>query len=197
MTSTSATRAAAAVASAAFLVLAGVHLTHGTFDDQLTSTVDYVNDASFTAALLGCAIAALGLARRAGLGPKMTLAVVGGPSLVAVGVGVGLALGHSPSWFMLAGGPGNIAWLVGLIGLSRTLRRSDARELPGWVVRTLPLTPIAGVLFGEFGGTLLPALLWAMVARADQAISWRRPTVAASGRTAAASVASQPSSSEA
>src|SRR5688572_16302086 len=80
------------MSAAAFLVLAGIHATHGTFDDQLTSTVDYANDASFTIALLGSAACAQ-LLGRAGAPPRGVLLATLGPLLVAVGVVAGLLLG--------------------------------------------------------------------------------------------------------
>ena len=94
------------MAAAAFAVGAGIHVTHGTFDSELTGTVDYAND-----------IARSGWSdvRRP---PSRSPGSSTGPA--------GLALGHSPSWFAAVGIPGNLLWLAGLIGMGRATARSRA-----------------------------------------------------------------------
>ena len=149
--------AATFLGAAAFLVLTGIHVTHGTFDDQLTSFADYANDTSFTIALLGSAAAAQ-LLRRAGAGRKAVVLATFGPLLVAVGVVAGLVLGHSPSWFAVVGVPGNLLWLIGLIALAVWHHR--ARVLPAWGY-ALPLIMIFGVVVAEIGGSVVAALLLA------------------------------------
>lgn len=151
----------ALLAAAAFAVGAGIHVTHGTFDSDLTSTVDYANDIAFTLGLLGCAAAAVPLGRIVDAGRWARVAAIAGPLLVAVGVAAGVVLGHSPSWFAAVGVPGNLLWLGGLIGLGRATARS--RALPRWVAYALPLGLIALLPFGEFGGSLLTAALWGYV----------------------------------
>jgi hypothetical protein len=153
--------AGALVAAAAFAVGAGIHVTHGSFDSELTTTVDYANDMAFSLGLAGCAAAALGLGRRIDAPRWALVASVAGPLLVLAGVVAGLALGHSPSWFAAVGIPGNLAWLAGLIGLGRAGRRS--RALPRWVAYALPLSWFALLPFGEFGGSLLTAAVWGYV----------------------------------
>jgi hypothetical protein len=149
------------VAAAAFAVGAGIHVTHGTFDSELTTTVDYANDIAFTLGLAGCAAASVPLGRLVDAARWARVAAVVGPLLVAVGVAAGLALGHSPSWFAAVGIPGNLMWLAGLIGLGRATARS--RALPRWVAYALPLGLIALLPFGEFGGSLLTAAVWGYV----------------------------------
>ena len=167
--------AATFAGAAAFLVLAGIHVTHGTFDDQLTTAVDYANDSAFTIALLGSAAAAQ-LLRSHGAGAKGVFLATFGPLLVAVGVGAGLVLGHSPSWFAAAGVPGNLLWLAGLIVLAVWARRS--RALPAWLAFALPLCVICGVGLGEFGGSVVAAVvLAAIAARLGGAGALGRPAV--------------------
>lgn len=166
--------AAAFAGAAAFLVLAGIHVTHGTFDDQLTSVVDYANDSAFTIALVGSAAAAQ-LLRGAGAGRKAVALATFGPLLVAVGVVAGLILGHSPSWFAAVGVPGNLAWLAGLVAL--TVWHHRAKALPGWGY-ALPLLMISGVILAEFGGSIIAAVLLAgLGARLGGARTLHRPAV--------------------
>jgi hypothetical protein len=166
--------AATFLGAAAFLALTGIHVTHGTFDDQLTSFADYANDTSFTIALIGSAAAAQ-LLRRAGAGRKAVLAATFGPLLVAVGVVAGLILGHSPSWFAAAGVPGNLVWLAGLVALAVWHHR--ARVLPAWGY-ALPLIMVFGVIVAEIGGSVVAALLLgALAARLGRAPALGRPAV--------------------
>ena len=146
------------VAAVAFAAGAAIHITHGTFDSELTSAVDYANDVAFSFGLAGCAAAAGPLGRLVGAPRWAVLAATVGPLLVLVGLVAGLALGHSPSWFAVVGVPGNLMWLAGLVGLGRATARS--RALPRWVAYALPLSLIALLPFGEFGGSLLTAVLW-------------------------------------
>jgi hypothetical protein len=94
-----------------------------------------------------------------------------GPLLVVTGIGTGIALGHSPSWFAAVGIPGNLLWLVGLIGLGRATARS--RAMPRWVAYALPLSVIALLPFGELGGSILTAALWAWLAHRANAAQER------------------------
>jgi hypothetical protein len=149
------------LAAAAFAVGAGIHVTHGTFDSELTSTVDYANDIAFTLGLAGCATAAVPLGRAVSAARWARVAAIVGPLLVAIGVAAGLALGHSPSWFAAVGVPGNLMWLAGLIGIGRASARS--RALPRWMAYALPQGLVALLPFGEFGGSLLTALVWGCV----------------------------------
>jgi hypothetical protein len=162
------------LAGLAYLVLVGVHLTHGTFDAQLTTPSDYLNDAAFAAGLLLSipGILALGALTRAKL--ATALAVVG-QLLVFVGVAAGLATGHSPSWFAAVGLPGNLLALIGLTMLAWRIRRT--RSVPVWVAVLLVLAVPVGLLLAEVGGTLVPALLWLVVG------AWLvRPTAHRTGR---------------
>ena len=161
-TSTQSLAGGALVAAAAFAVLAAIHLTHGTFDAQLTSFIDYANDAALSAALAGTAAGGLAVARLAGAPRWAAILAVCGPLLVLIGVAAGLALGHSPSWFAAVGVPGNLAWLAALVAVAISLWRT--RAFPRPVAVLLPLTVIVGVGLAEFGGSILPALLWGYIA---------------------------------
>ena len=145
-------------AAAAQLAAFAIHVTHGTFDDQLTSTVDYLNDISFTVALLGGALCLLGL-RRSFAAPKVPVALaVTGSCLVAVGVIAGLMTGESPAWFAAVGVPGNLLYLVGTVALAVWAWRS--RSLPRLCALGFALLVPVGLILAEFGGTLLPVVLW-------------------------------------
>ena len=146
-------------AALAQLVAFAIHVTHGTFDDRLTSTVDYLNDIAFTVALLGGALCLLGLRRTLGA-PRIPVALaVTGSCLVALGVLAGLATGESPAWFAAVGVPGNLLLLGSSIALAVWAWRS--RELPRLAALGLALLVPVGLILAEFGGTLLPAALWA------------------------------------
>jgi hypothetical protein len=163
MNDTTTLTAAGIIAAMAFTVLAGIHVTHGTFDDQLTSTVDYANDIAASIGFAACAAAAAPLGRIVGAARWAIVCATLGPLLVVTGIGTGIALGHSPSWFAAVGIPGNLLWLAGLVGLGRATARS--RVFPRWVAFALPLSVIALLPFGELGGSILTAALWAWLAR--------------------------------
>ena len=155
---TSAPGALALAGALAYLVLAGVHVTHGTFDSELTSFVDYLNDSSFTIALLATIPALLVLRAGGSAPPRATLAIVIGQALVAVGVIAGLLAGESPSWFAAVGVPGNLIALAGWIAVARHSWKTGAH--PRWVAVLMALVIPFGLIGGEFGGTIVPAALW-------------------------------------
>lgn len=154
-------RAAGAVAALAWAVLAAIQMANPTFDDQLTTTVDYLNDATFTAALAATAVAADALLR-IGAPPAWAVRMVQfGYLLVAAGVSVGLILGHSPSWFAAVGVPGNLVAIIGLVAAGiHGLRR---RSLPRPVAALAIPTGLFTVLFSEFGSSLLACVFWLIV----------------------------------
>lgn len=154
--------AAALVAAAAFATLCCIHVTHGTFDDDPSTTVEYVNLLAFAVALGSSAAAAPALAAAAAAPAWATRLAVGGPLLVLVGVMMTLVSGDSPSWFGVVAAPGNLAWLAGLTWIAVVAWRG--RTLPRWVAAVLPLTVIAGVGLAQLGGGIVPALLWAYLA---------------------------------
>ena len=155
--------AAAFVAGLALILLAGIHVTHGTFDDQLTSTVDYLNDGSFSVALICGAIALTGLAAHGA--PTRWIRVAGaGQLLVCTGVVAGIAAGESPGWFAVVAIPGLLSWLVGCIALAVWCHRGAVLPTP-LAVGIAVLMPTT-VILGEFGGSAIAAIVWfALAAR--------------------------------
>ncbi len=153
---------AAATTAIAFLVGAVVHATHGTFDDQLTTTADYMNDSAFAVALLGTVVGLMAL--RAGRSnPKWALeGAVAGACLVAIGVVTGLVLGHSPSWFAAVGVPGVLLLLVNTIRIAAAMWREA--EWPRWVAVGIGLTVPCGIILAEVGAMAVLAIVWAYVA---------------------------------
>ncbi|MDW5595430.1 hypothetical protein VSS74_13860 [Conexibacter stalactiti] len=154
--------AAALVAAAAFATLCGIHITHGTFDDDPSTTVEYVNLLAFAVALAGSALAAPALGAATAAPAWATRLACGGPPLVLVGVLATLVTGSSPSWFGVVAVPGNLGWLAGLTWMAVVAWRG--RTLPRWAAAGLPLTVIAGVGLAQLGGGIVPALLWAYLA---------------------------------
>lgn len=150
---------AAAVCGAAYLLLAAVLVAGPPYGDELT-TSNYVSDAAFVVALLAGIPALLGLAaalgdRRAGI-----VAACGG-AIVAIGVGVEIALGHEPSWFVVAGVPGNVLAFAGTALLA--VRAQRTRALPPALVVLLALSVPIGVGLGGIGGSVVPAAFWLVV----------------------------------
>jgi hypothetical protein len=149
------------LAAIAYLGLAAIQIPHGAFDDQLTTTTDYLNDGAFAAALLlsVAGIVALGLA----IGASRTAITITalGQLLVFSGVTAGLASGESPSWFAAVGVPGNLLALIGMTMLAWHAWRT--RALPAWVALLMVLAVPIGVGVAEYGGSILPSLLWLIV----------------------------------
>lgn len=168
----SSTRTAGVVAALAWAGAAIIGLTNPTFDDQLTTTIDYVNDATFTVALVATAIAALHLLELGAASKPLRMVQVG-YLLVAVGVVAGLVLGHSPSWFAAVGVPGNLIALIGMVwvGVHGLVRRSLPRHL---AVLAIP-TGLLSVLGAEFGTSLIATAFWLLVAGTESRASLREP----------------------
>ena len=152
---------AATGAALAWAVLAVVQLTNPTFDDELTSVTDYVNDAVFALALVTTAVAVV-LLRVIGSPPVLPIRLVQlGYCLVAVGVGVGLASGHSPDWFAAVGIPGNLLAIVGMVWLGvHGLARGS---LPRMIAALAIPTGLFTVVFAEFGSSAVAAAFWGYV----------------------------------
>jgi hypothetical protein len=149
---------AALGAATACLVLTVVHLTHGPFDDELTSAVDYLNDGAFASALILGALTLVGLQRTLAA-PRAAVALAAtGQLLVATGVVAGLLSGRSPDWFAAVGVPGNLIWFGAMIALAAWAWRS--KTLTRTAAVAIALCVPVGVGIGEFGGALVPCLLW-------------------------------------
>jgi hypothetical protein len=149
--------AAAFIVAVALSVLAGVHMTHGTFDDQITTTADYANDGSFTIALLFGAFAITALLALGA--PKLPVRLAAaGQALVSVGVVAGLITGESPGWFAVVAVPGLLAWLGSTIRLAVWAWRAGAlpKPLALGIAVLMPTT----VILAEIGGSAIAALVW-------------------------------------
>lgn len=160
----SSTRVAGVVAALAWTSAAVIAMTNPTFDDQLTTTVDYLNDGSFSLALIATAVTCQHLLRLGAARTPVRL-VQAGYLLVAVGVVAGLVLGHSPAWFAAVGVPGNLLALVGMVwlGIHGLVRRTLPRPLAALAIPA----GLLAVIGAEFGTSLVAALFWLLVARAD------------------------------
>jgi len=149
------------LAAVAYLGLAAIQIPHGPFDDELTTTIDYVNDGTFAAALLLSVVGILALgAAIAASRAAIALAAVG-QLLVFVGVAAGLLTGESPSWFAAVGVPGNLLALIGMTMLAWHAWRTKA--LPAWLAVLMVLAVPVGVGVAEYGGSVIPGLVWLLV----------------------------------
>ena len=149
------------LAAVAYLGLAAIQIPHGPFDDQLTTTIDYLNDGAFAAGLLlsVVGILALGAATAA---PRAAIVLAAlGQLLVFSGVVAGLASGESPSWFAAVGVPGNLLALIGMTMLAWHVWRT--RALPAWLAVLMVLAVPVGVGVAEFGGSIVPGLVWLVI----------------------------------
>lgn len=152
---------AALAAGVCFLLLAAIHATHGEFDAQFTTTVDWLNELAFLGALVLSIPGLVLLRRRWGAPARAVGLAVAGQSLIALGVAIGLPLGESPAWFMVLAAPGILATLGGTAWLAHWAWRS--RALPRWTAVALALVVPAGIVAGSVGGGIVPAALWAYV----------------------------------
>lgn len=149
---------AAVLGGLAWLLLSVVQATNPTFDAVLDSPIDYVNDATFTVALVCTAVAVVGL-KFVGIAPRpAALLVAGGYLLIAVGVVAGLALGHSPDWFVVVGLPGNLLAIVGMIWLGIAIIRR--RTLPVWAGVLAILAGLFAVVMSELGTSAITGVFW-------------------------------------
>lgn len=153
---------AAIVAALAWLALGAIQATHPTFDDVLSSPIDYVNDGVFAVALVSTAIAVTGV-NLMGIAPRLAaLLVAGGYLLVAVGVLVGLAQGHSPDWFAAVGIPGNLLAIIGMVWLGVSIIRH--RRLPIWAGGLAILAGLFAVVTAEVGTSAIAGVFWLYIA---------------------------------
>jgi len=155
------TRRLAALAIArgmAFIVLAWIGATNPPFHGHLDTTVEYRSDAFLSAALVLTIAGLVALRRLQGAPRGAVETAVAGQLLLLIGVGAGLALGEVPSWFAAVGVPGNLLWLIGTVRIGRHTWR--VRVFPRWTAVAIGLTVPAGIVLGEFGGGVLPGVLW-------------------------------------
>jgi hypothetical protein len=154
--------AAAALAAVAYLGLTWIQATNPTFDAFFTTPLDWANELTFTAALLGSVTAMAGLVRLGLVPTRSGLAFVVGHGLVLLGMLAGLPLGHAPDWFAAVGVPGNLLALGGMVGVAMAAWRTGT--WPRWVAVLMPLSVLLGVGLAEQGGSVFAAVLWAAIA---------------------------------
>lgn len=148
-------------AAVAYLGLAAIQIPHGPFDDQLTTTIDYLNDGTFAAALLLSVVGILALGAVIAAPRTAIVLAALGQLLVCSGVAAGLASGESPSWFAAVGVPGNLLALIGMTMLAWHAWRTKA--LPAWLAVLMVLAVPVGVGVAEYGGSIVPGLAWLIV----------------------------------
>jgi hypothetical protein len=141
--------------------------TPGAPDASYETLVDWLREAVFLSYLLA-SCAAIRLAYRAAMAPRAAmLLVAGGYGAIVVGVSAGMVLGEDPEWFMVLGGPGNLAAVAGFV----TWAVWGARRR----VFTRPLALLCAVggsfaVFGaEFGLSVLVAGFWLLLAQVSAA----------------------------
>lgn len=150
----------ALVNGTALVALAAIHLTHGSFDDELTSTVDYLNDGFFSLSLLFGAVAITGLIAL-GAPVRWARAAAVGQLLVCTGVVAGLITGTSPTWFAVVAVPGLLTWLVSGVVLARWAWKAGLpRPLAVGIALLMPTT----VVLAEVGGSAIAAVVWCALA---------------------------------
>lgn len=158
MTTTSRAGVVTLLGALAYLVLTGIQVTNPTFDDELTSVTDYVNDGSFFAGLV-LTIPGLWAVYRTMAAPTIAIVLaIAGQGLVAVGVLPALITGVSPEWFPLIGLPGNLLAWIGLTWLAVWAWRR--RAMPRWVAVLLAVSVPIGVGVAEQGGSIVTAVVW-------------------------------------
>lgn len=149
---------AALLGGLAWLLLGAIQAVNPTFDEVLDSPIDYVNDGTFTVALICTAVAVIGL-HLAGIAPRpAALLVAGGYLLVALGVLAGLVQGHSPDWFAAVGVPGNLLAIIGMVWLGITIIRR--RPLPIWAGVLAILAGLFAVVTAEVGTSAIAGIFW-------------------------------------
>jgi hypothetical protein len=149
------------LAALAYLGVAAIQIPHGPFDEELTTTIDYLNDGAFAAALLLSVVGILALGAATAAPRAATALAALGQLLVFSGVVAGLSAGESPSWFAAVGLPGNLLAFVGMAMLARHAWRT--RALPAWLAVLMVLAVPVGVGVAEYGGSIVPALVWLTV----------------------------------
>jgi hypothetical protein len=175
----SSTRSSVAIpASVAALTAAGIAayqaLTPGSPGATFGSLNDWARDLLFLGYLVA-SVLAVRASRRAGLAPRAaSLLITFGYGAIAVGVSAGLVLQEDPDWFMVLGGPGNLAALAGFV--TWAIWGVRTRTLPAWAALLCGVGGLVAVLFAEFGTSILIASFWCYVVartnRSSQRISY-------------------------
>lgn len=108
------------------------------------------------------------LAYRSGLAPRAAMVlVVCGYGAVVVGVSAGLIMREDPEWFMLLGGPGNLAAIAGFITWAVWGARHRLFSLPMAMLCAVGGT--FAVLGAEYGLSVLVGGYWLLLAQLSSA----------------------------
>jgi hypothetical protein len=154
--------AAAAIAAVAGLVGIVIQLTNPTFDSEFTTTVDWVNEVTFTHFITASMVAMWGMVREQIASRVGGMVFISGQGLLLAGMLPGFALGYSPDWFVVVGLPGNLLALIGMTLIAVYSWRR--RTLPRVIAVLLPLSVLIGIGVAEFGGGVVIAIVWGAIA---------------------------------
>jgi hypothetical protein len=129
-----------------------------TFD----SALDWAREALFLTYLLA-SIGAFVLAARTGLATRWPAAlVIGGYTLIAVGVVCGMVLRDDPDWFFILAGPGQLAATIGFIWFAVSgVRR---QELPVLAATLAGVGGTVAIVMAELGASVLVGAFWLWIA---------------------------------
>lgn len=154
--------AAAAIAAVAGVVGTVIQLTNPTFDSEFTTTVDWVNEVTFTLFIAASMVAMWGMVREQIASRVGGMVFIAGQGLLLAGMLPGFALGYSPDWFVVVGLPGNLLALIGMTLIAVYSWRR--RTLPRVIAALLPLSVLIGIGAAEFGGGVVTAIVWGAIA---------------------------------
>jgi hypothetical protein len=134
----------------------------GTPSASFDSVLDWVREGLFLIYLLA-SVAAVVIARRSGLAPAATAALLAiGYGLIATGVAIGMVLRDDPDWFFLLAGPGLLASSAAFVLWAWIGWRS--RVLPAYDVLLCLVGGLTAIALAELGTSVLVGAHWLYVA---------------------------------
>jgi hypothetical protein len=153
---------AAVISAAAALVLTVIQVTNPTFDNEITTPIDWANEIGATVMLAATLVAMWGMIK-AGIAPRVGgLIFIAGFGLLLLGILPVYALGYSPDWFWFFGLSGLLLALVGITLCAVYSWRH--RTLPRIIVVLLPFSILIGFGLAEFGGGIVHVIVWGAIA---------------------------------
>lgn len=142
-------------------------LTPGPPGNTYGSLNDWTRDLVFLAYLLS-SIFATAACVRDDLAPRASAWLIGvGYALITVGVAIGVVLQHSPDWFMVLGGPGQLLGAAGFLTWAVVGRRRGL--LPLWASLLCGIGGVLAILLAEFGTSVLIGAFWLVMAFPERA----------------------------